>query len=524
MSTATLVSRITGFARIWAMAFAIGATGLTSAYNLANTIPNMVFELLAGGIIASLFIPMYMEVREQRGEENSQAFASHLMTLTVLVLGAISLLGMLVPQLFVWTQTFTPSARESTAVIASANFFFAFFAIQIVVYGAGSILSGLLNAHREYLWPALGPVFNNLVVIGVFLSFAYVAQGDPSTTALAWLGVGTTLGVVAMYAVQLPSLKKTGVRFRFALDLSDPDLRRLLVLAVPTVIYVATNLLAFSFRNAYTLSVSKEGIGVLTYAWTFAQLPYGIVAVSLATAVFTELAQAASTRDMPAFKRQFGSGIRATGVLMLPMSALLFALAVPIVSLLRVGQFTSGAVEPVAQALQWWAVGLVFFAAMMFLLRTFYSLKDTRTPMLLNLAVTVLQIGLYIVLTSGLGKWPGLGINGIPIAETITWGARTLGLAIILRRKIHGYDASGVLRVYGLMTVASIAGGAVAYLVAGLVAGAIGGVAGTLLQIVLGGLVGLVVAFGLGALFRVREVRTVTNSLARFATRLGSRG
>ena len=519
MSTATLVSRITGFVRMWAMAFAIGATGLTSAYNLANTIPNMVFELLAGGIIASLFIPMYLEVRERDGAESATTFASHLITLAALVLGGISLLGMLLPQLFVWTQTFTPAARQSVAVIASANFFFAFFAIQIVVYGTGSILSGLLNAHREYLWPALGPVFNNIVVIVVFLSFAWMTKGHASKAALVWLAAGTTLGVIAMYAVQIPSLKKTGVRLRPAFDLKDPDVRRLLVLAVPTVIYVATNLLAFSFRNAYTLSVDRVGIGVLTYAWTFAQLPYGIVAVSLATAVFTELAQSASRNDMPGFKRHFGSGIRATGVLMLPMSAMLFALAYPIVSLLRVGRFTAGAVAPVAQALQWWAIGLVFFAAMMFLLRTFYSLKDTRTPMVLNLAVTVVQVALYIVLTSGIGPWGGLGLNGIPIAETITFALRALGLAVILRRKINGYDAGGVLRVYSLMTVASIVGGVVAYGAAAIIGRFVSGVSGALIQIVTAGLLGLTVAFAVGALFRVREVRVATSALQRLVSR-----
>jgi putative peptidoglycan lipid II flippase len=515
MSGATLVSRITGFVRTWAMAFAIGATGLTSAYNLANTIPNMVFELLAGGIIASLFIPMYLEVKERDGSEASATFASHLMTLTVIVLGAISLLGTVVPQIFVWTQTFTPAARQSTGVITAANFFFAFFAVQIVVYGAGSILSGLLNAHREYLWPSLGPVFNNLVVVAVFFGFAWMTKGHVSTASMIWLAAGTTLGVIAMYAVQLPSLRRTGVRLRATLDLKDPDVRRLLILAIPTVIYVGTNLLAFSFRNAYTLAVSSAGIGVLTYAWIFAQLPYGIVAVSLATAVFTELAQASSQNDMPAFKRYFGSGIRATGVVMIPMSAMLFALAIPIVSLLRVGRFTSGAVEPVAQALQWWSVGLVFFAAMMFLLRTFYSLKDTRTPMIVNLLVTALQIALYVALTTGLAAWRGLGVNGIPIAESVAWAIRALALAVILRRKISGYDAGGVLRVYALMTVASAIGAGAAYFLAGWLAGFTSGVWGAIVQIAVAGTVGLAVAFALGLLFGVREVRAASSRLAR---------
>ena len=233
------------------------------------------------------------------------------------------------------------------------------------------------------------------------------------------LAAGTTLAVLVMFAVQVPALLKTGWRHSWGLGLEDPALRRMLWLAVPTVIYVVTNLVAVSFRNASAFAVSPTGPSILTYAWIFYQLPYGILAVALATAVFTELADAAGRQDTEEFKSTFLRGLRTTGVLMLPTSALLIALATPLVSLYRVGAFRARDVPLVVGALRWWACGLIFYASTMFLLRTFYSLKDTRTPMLVNIALTVVQIGLYVVLSTGVGAWPGIGINGIPIADVV---------------------------------------------------------------------------------------------------------
>ncbi len=525
MSTATTLSRVTGFLRMWATAFALGATGLMSAYSVANNIPNMIFELVAGGIISSLFIPTFMELREHEDEETAWRFTSHVFNLAVLSLGAIAVVGTLFPAPFVWTQTFRMPADQASAVVSAATFFFRFFAIQVVVYGAGSVISAVLNSRRTYFWPAVGPIFNNLVVIVTMLTFAYLvapirASGSftfdgRAGTAMVVLAVGTTLGVLVMFAVQVPALLKSGWRYSFGLGLHDPALRRMLVLAVPTLVYVVTNLVAVSFRNASAFAVSPNGPSVLTYAWIFYQLPYGILAVALATAVFTELADSAGRKDMAEFKATFLRGLRATGVLMLPTSALLIALAVPLVSLYRVGAFRQSDVPLVAGALRWWAAGLIFYALTMFLLRTFYSLKDTRTPMTVNLLLTGVQVGLYVVLSTGIGTWPGIGINGLPIADVVFFLLSTIVLAMILRRRIGGYDLRGVASTFARMLLASAIGAGVAWGASYLVAGVFRGFVGSLFQVAVGGAVGLVVAFGLGWLLGVREVTVATDALKR---------
>jgi len=521
MSTATTLSRVTGFVRMWATALALGATGLMSAYSVANNIPNMVFELVAGGILSSLFIPTFMGLTAEQGDESAWRFASHVFNIFVLALGVVAVVGILFPAPFIWTQTFRLPADQASAVRVAAEFFFRFFAIQVVAYGGGMVIQGLLNAQRKYLWVALGPVFNNVVVIATMLLFATMTLGR---TSLVVLGVGTTLGVLTMFAVMVPSLAKGGIRYTRELGLRDPAVRRMLVLAVPTIVYVLTNIVAVSFRNASALAVSNNGPSVLLYAWTFYQLPYGILAVALATAVFTELSEAAGRDDAAALKDHFSRGLRATGVLMLPAAAMLIALAEPLVSLYRVGAFKASDVPPVASALRLWAFGLIFFACMMFVLRTFYSMKDTRTPMLANLALTPIQIGLYVVLSTGVAGWKGLGLNGIPIADGVFYLLLFSTLAVLLRRRIGGYDVRGAAKTFALMAGASAVGGAAAWAVASLLAPEVTSFGAALVQVSVGGIVGLSIAFGVARLMPIPEVAWATGLVRRTISRRGRNG
>lgn len=508
--------------RMWATAYALGATGVTgtlmASYTVANNIPNMIFELVAGGVLSSLFIPTFLDVKEERGEEAAWRFASHVFNLAILALGVMAVVGTLFPEPFIWTQTFRLPPDAATGVRESASFFFRFFAIQVVVYGGGMVIQGLLNARRQFLWTALGPVFNNLVVIAVMIFAARL--GVTTSTGIVVLAAGTTLGVVAMFAVMIPDLARGGFRYVPELGLHDPAVRRMLLLAVPSVIYVVTNLAGVSFRNASAFAVASNGPSILAYAWTFYQLPYGILAVALATAVFTELSEAASRRDHAEFKRQFGAGLRMTGVLILPMAALLFTLAEPLVTLYSVGAFEAEAIPAVASALRFWALGLTFYASMMFVLRAFYSLKDTRTPMVANLVLTAVQIALYWTLSTGIGEWAGIGVDGIPVADGVFYLLLFSALVLLMRRKIGAYDLSGVAKVYLLMAVSSLLGASAAALAVALVTPLASGIAGAIIQILVGGVVGLVIAFGSARLLGVSEASATVALFGKVAKRL----
>lgn len=529
MSTLTLLSRVTGLLRAWSMALALGTSVLGSAYSVCNNIPNMIFEFVAGGILSSLFIPTFMEIREQRSEEDAWRFTSHVFNLAVLALAVVGLVGTFFPEPFVWTQTFRLSAEKAAQVVPVATYLFRFFALQVVLYGAGAIISALLNSQRSYFWPAAGPIFNNLVAIAAMFGFRALhgqlsgpeMMAGPAPVVLA---AGTTLAVFAMIAVQVPAVLKSGWRHSWGLGLTDPDVRRMLSLAVPTIAYVATNMVAVSFRNASAFAASPTGNGpaVLQYAWMFYQLPYGILAVALATAVFTELADAAGRRDMSEFRATFSRGMRATAVLILPTSLTLIALATPLLRLLRFGAFTAADVPVVAGALRWWAAGLIFYASTMFLLRTFYSLKDTVTPMWVNLVLTFfVQITLYWLLPTGVGTWAGFGINGIPMADAVFYLCTSVALGLLIRRRVGDYGAGAVVGTMVRMGVASAVGALAAWGVTLGVGRVAEGFFSAVVQIVAGGTVGLTIAFALGRLLGVSEV---SDALAMGRRVLGRRG
>lgn len=514
MSASTTVSRLTGFVRTWAMAYALGLTAIADSYDVANNLPNMLFELLAGGVLSSVFIPLFMEQLQRHGDEEASRFASYVLNIIVLVLGAVALAGTLWPEPFVRTQTLTVSAEKA----ALATHLFRFFAVQIVFYGAGLVFTGVLNSYRRFLAPAIAPIFNNVVVTVVILGFYLPFRDTRPSLAIAGLAVGTTLGVLTMALVQVPALFKVGFRYTPRIDWRHPALGTVAAKTGPTLIYVVTNLIAVTFRTNFAIATGEGGQAALRYAWQFYQLPYGIFAVALATAIFPELAERASAADWAGFRTMFSRGLRSTAVLIIPLATMLGVLSRPIITLYRAGRFVSSDVPVVAGVLTWWAAGLFFMASYMFVLKTFYALQDTRTPMITNIATTALQVALYAVLTRGVAGLGGLGIIGIPIADGIYFAVHLGVLVWLLRRRVGGFDLRGIAGGMVRIAIAAALGGAGAYgiLVATspLAAGA-----GFLVQLALAGVTGLAVTYGAGAALGVTEIRSGAARLGRMLSR-----
>jgi len=513
MSIATTLSRLTGFARTWAMAAALGAGAIASAYSTSNNIPNLIFELFMGGVLSSLFIPTFTDVRANQGDEAAWKFTSHILNLAVLVLGIVAIVGTLFPAPFIWTQTFKMSVVDADVVRIPAEFLFRFFAIQVVIYGAGMVIQAVLNANRKYIWTSLGPVFNNLVVIATFI---YVSrQPSLDTPTLIVLAAGTTLGVVAMFAFMTPALFKTGFKYYFELGINNPQIRIILKLAGPAILFAATNMVTLSFRNSSVLAVSPQGSSVLTYAWMWFTLPYGILAVALATAIFTELANYSSKKDMTGFKKTVSQGLRSTALLILPCAALLFALAEPICSVFIGGRFNTADMLLVSGALRIWSIGLVFYACMMFMLGAFYSLKDTKTPAFTNLGWSVFQVAGYLILTGGIGAWAGFGINGAPIADICFYFVVFISLLWLLRRKIGSFDIKSFIILFARMAFCASVAGIIAWNISFYLSHVASGLTGSLIQVAGGGVSGLIVAFGLASMMRIKEMSFVGKLIAR---------
>lgn len=458
MSIATTLSKITGFARTWAMAFALGNTVLASSYQIAFNLPNMLYELVAGGILTTAFLPVYLSVQNRKGEDEAWKFASNLFNIVLIVLGIVVLLATVFAPQVIETQTFMTGGESAEQAV----FFFRFFAVQVLFLGLGALAGGVLNAHRRYFWPNASSAFNNLIVIATFFGYVPLNAVDPEFARI-WLAIGTTLGSFAMFACLVPSLLRLKIAYTPRIDLHDPALREVARIALPVIVFTIANLVAVSFRNAFALDVAPNGPSTIQYAWMWYQLPYGIVAAALSIALFTELADYAARDDARRFKAMFLSGLRLTAFLIVPLAMCLMVLANPLASLYHAGEFTEENIDLVAQVLFWWGTTLPLFAVYMYLYRVFSALKDLVTLTKIDVVLRAVNIGCYVVLTVGAGPFEGFGLIGIPIADTVFYVLMNGALVCMLARRTGTFVTKELLVFLLKVTTAALASGAVGF-------------------------------------------------------------
>ncbi len=512
MTMATLLSRATGLLRTWAMAFALGNTLITSAYQVANNMPNLIYDLVAGGILGAAFLPVYLLQKEKKGRAESDRFASNILNLLVIVLGVIALLATVFASSVITTQTFT---RADDALIHEmAVFFFRIFAVQLVFYGIGGVITGVLNANRIYGLPALAPALNNVVVIASM--FAYVPlSAINQELALVVVAVGTTLGVLVQFAIQIPSLVKMGFKYTPRISLRDPALKEALRIAVPTLIYIVGTLVSFSCRNAFSLESGDYGPSTILYAWTWYQLPYGVVAVSLSTAFLTEMSDAVARGDFAQLRDFIRRGLRSTLFLIIPLAGMMFVLASPIIQLFRAGAFSQDDVAFVSSILAYWIVSLPFYAGLMYFYRVFAALRQFMTFALVSCGLCVVQIALYAYLCN-----PSvLGLVGIPVSDFVYYGLMFFIMAGILRARVGSY---GMARIFGMcakVLVSTLVGMALAYAILFFVPLQPSILTG-LVQIVVCGGLGLAATFGMARLLRVPEMQLAGSIFGKLFGRL----
>lgn len=505
MTIATLGSRATGLIRTWAMAFALGNTLITSAYQVANNMPNVIFELVAGGLLGAAFIPVYMLQKEKLGPEGGNRFASNVLNICVLVLGVLAVLAAIFSPQVIATQTFT--VGNTAEVTQYAVFFFRIFAVQILFYGIGGVVTSLLNANRIYFLPSLAPALNNVIVIASFFAYIPLSITHP-TTALIVLAAGTSLGVIVQFGIQIPALLKQGFKFELRIDWRDPALIEALKIAVPTFVYIVGMMVSFSCRNAFSLQAGDNGPSTLIYAWTWYQLPHGVVAVSLSRALFTEMSDDVAKDDWDSLRHHIRSGIAGTLLLIIPLAMLCGGLSTPLMQLFRAGAFSSEDVILTASVLTAWVVSMPFYSVLMYLYNVYASMRKFMIFAVVSCVMVAFQVALYWVLT----PTSVLGLMGVPVADFAYYGICCIVLALILRKLTGPYGIKSILWLGVRTLAAGVVGTGIAILVGSLLPTS-SGMLGGMIQLCICGAIGLVVTFGLCALFRIPEMQLVTNIL-----------
>lgn len=391
ISICTIISRITGFARTWAMAFALGATFLSSSYQVANNLPNMLYELVMGGMLSTAFLPVYMSLKRNGGRQMSREYASNLLTIVVIGLGALSALCILFPAQIIYTQTFFSDQEE----MGISVLLFRFFAIQLVFYGASSIISGILNASRDYIWGAIAPVFNNLVVIATFIAYAAIAPHNEQL-ALYVIAIGNPAGVALQLIIQLPGLRRNGIKLRPRLDLHGEGLAETVRLGVPALLITVIGFITVSVANAASYTFADNGPSVIAYSRLWFTFPYSFLAIPVATAMFTELSDMQAAGDLAGALRGVTGGAAQIFFLMIPFGLYLIVFSQPLVTLYHIGAFTEDAIGQIARYLAVMAVALPFYGVNTYLQMAFSSIRRMKAFSIVTLAASLVQVGIMV--------------------------------------------------------------------------------------------------------------------------------
>lgn len=508
----TLGSRVTGLLRTWAMAFALGNTLLTSAYQIAYNMPAMIYELAASGVLATAFLPLYLLQKEKAGNKGAYDFASNILSITIIALGVLTLACSFFSPAVIETQTFTVDQGESKEL---AIFFFRIFAVQILLYGVGAVITGILNAERTYLMPSLAPVLNNIVVTVIMFGFVPLSAWNQEF-ALWWLAIGTSVGVLCQFGVQIPVLIKQGFHFRPHVDLHDPMLIEALKVAAPMFLYIAGTMITFSCRNAFSLEAAPNGPSTLNYAWTWYQLPYGVIAVSLSTTLLTELSDCAAREDWNGFKGYIRSGLRSTFFLIIPLAFLVGALAQPLMQLFQAGAFTSEEVSNVGYILAIWVISLPFYAGYMYMYRVFAALRSFMKFAIIDFIVRLGQVAGYWYLCQ-----PGvLGLAGIPVSDLAFYAVMLVVCSLIVRSKVGSYGNRSIVFLFIKTVIAGLIGAVIAGLLANALSFVLTGVSlnavvEAVLILAVSGCMGLVVSFGLCKIMRIEEFSVLERMIGK---------
>ena len=504
MTALTIVSRVTGFIRTWAMAAAIGMSLLSSSYQVANNLPNMLYELVMGGMLVTAFLPVYMGVRREQGRDASNEYVGNLLGILLLLLGGISVLGTVFAPGFIWTQSFLSGDGGS---MNTAAFMFRFFAIQILFYGLGSVFSGVLNAHRDYFWSTFAPVLNNVIVIASFMGFAPVSAQFGERAGIILIAAGTTFGVFVQMACQIPALGKHGVHPHIHIDFKDPALRQTITLGIPTLLATVCMFVSTSITNAAALVVQPEtGPSVIAYARLWYTLPYALIAASLSTALYTELSHDAQEKDYDSVRTGISHGVAQMLFFLIPFALYLIVFARPLNMIYCAGKFDESGVALVSEFLVYLALSLPLYGVVVLMQKSFSALLDMKPYGRYCLYSAIGQAGSVLLFGVALGY----GMPAIALSYVVDY-VILVGCSLWwLRRRLHGLQVTSILHggFFGLLLggLGAAAGAGILWALEHFV-GALGGsILVTLGYVCVAGIVSLAVTFGLAVAFKMPEV------------------
>ena len=527
MAVATLVSRLTGFLSKVVLVSVLGFGIVNDAYTLANTLPNIVFELLIGGVLTSVAIPLLSRARAD--PDGGVGYTQRLMTIALAGLVVATALAVLAAPLL--TRLYL-SGDQGKVDQGLANALAYLLLPQIFFYGIAALFGAVLNTKEKFGIPAWAPVANNLVVIGIGIALHVMPPGSGSgdggaLTGLSReqflvLGLGTTAGIVIQSLVMLPALRRTGFRFRWRWG-GDRRLLEAGGLMLWAVAYVLVSQVGYVVITRVASANVEGGIGLYAFASMLFQLPYGIIGVSILTAIMPRMSRHAAAGLMDDVKEDAGLANRLSIVALTPVAAgiIVLASALAIVSSLY-GKVDIDDTLVLGTTLAALALGLVPFAVTLVQMRVFYAMKDARTPTIINAVMVLVRVPLLLVSAA---QDERLIIPAMAVGTSVSYLVGAIAGEIWLRVRYGRMGTLRTLMTLAKMTVAGAAGAGAALLVGNrLLHLEVDDLGRALVEIVTSGTVGLVVIAAVAVLLKVEELAPLRHRITALVARVFRRG
>jgi putative peptidoglycan lipid II flippase len=517
MAIAGLASKVTGFARNLVIAWVLGLSMAADAYNAANTLPNQVYELLVGGVLTSVLVPVLVRAHHD-DEDGGVAYTQRLLTMTTVVLAVITVLAVLSAPALTALVVDNSTGRANPALTTA----FAYLLLpQILFYGVSALLTATLNARHVFGVTVWAPVLNNIVLLltfGIYPLLPGQLTLNPvrmDNAQLLELGIGSTLGVLLQAIVLLPALTRSGFRFRprWGWDRRFAEFGRLAAWTIGYALLAQIGVVVVT-----NIATANGGLTIYNNVWLLVQLPYGVLGFALITAILPRMSRAAAEGRIPAIKADLSLASRICTTAMLPMSALMTVLGPSLgVALFSIGQ-SKGDAGKLGIALAVAAFGVLPYTITMLQLRVFFAMKDTRTPTLIMVGMMAVKVTLSFLAPLVLSA--DNVVYGLTLANSAAFILGWIVGDICLRRRLGDLGTRRIMVTLVRSLLAALAAAAVALLIRlPLPAGPLG----AWLALVFGSVLGFLAASLVLAWLRSPEQQAIARRIGRILLRLQRR-
>ena len=459
MGGVTVVSRLTGFVRVLVIAAVLGTTYLGNTFQASNSVSNILFELLAAGALSAVLVPTFVKLIDGDDRAEADRLANGLLGYALVLLGAVTVLGMLLaPLLARLLSSGAPNATVAAEQRRLSTFLLVFFLPQVVLYAFGGIATGLLYAVRRFSITAAAPIGSSVVMIGCFIAFRILAGPDPTfdlTAAekglLAFAGTG---GVIAFVGILVFAARRSGFTLRPVLRRGDPALTNFARLAIWGAMLNAGAALLLG-----AASVAGNGVagGVVAYqvAFVFFLAPYAVLAQPLHTAMLPEMSLDAAAGSVDTLAGSIRWTLDRMALLVIPVSAAMVVFALPAMRLVSFGSATKTGPALLAAGVASLALGLFPYSAFLLLARSYYALGDSRTPALVAIGSAVVGV-LFMVVGSRIADGAAL-VAMLGIGHSLAYAIGALALGVGCTRRVR----QSIVPI--LLPIATVIGGAIAF-------------------------------------------------------------